>query len=99
MSGTFQCALRIQATHPALAGHFPDHPVVPGVVLLERVVAACRSWRGMRVGKFDAKFLQPLLPDQNAVIELREEGPRVRFAVLRAEGGVALARGTLEAAS
>lgn len=97
MNGTFQAALRIEAGHPALPGHFPGQPVVPGVVLLERVAAALRDWRGDRVGKLDAKFLQPLLPDEEAAIELREEGMGMRFSVTRADGAT-LARGTLVAA-
>lgn len=32
-------ALRIGADHPCLPGHFPGRPVVPGVVLLDRVAA------------------------------------------------------------
>jgi 3-hydroxymyristoyl/3-hydroxydecanoyl-(acyl carrier protein) dehydratase len=90
-------ALRIDPAHPALAGHFPGRPVVPGVLLLERVAAALRAWRGTRVEKFDAKFVQPLLPDQNAVIELRADAMRVRFVVARADGAT-LARGTLDVA-
>jgi 3-hydroxymyristoyl/3-hydroxydecanoyl-(acyl carrier protein) dehydratase len=46
MNDAFRTALRIEAAHPALAGHFPGNPVVPGVVLLERVAAAWRGWRG-----------------------------------------------------
>jgi 3-hydroxymyristoyl/3-hydroxydecanoyl-(acyl carrier protein) dehydratase len=89
--------LRIDAAHPALAGHFPGHPVVPGVVVLERVVAALRAWRGGRVEKLEVKFLQPLLPGEDAVIELHAESTHVGFTVTRADG-VALARGALQAA-
>jgi 3-hydroxymyristoyl/3-hydroxydecanoyl-(acyl carrier protein) dehydratase len=87
--------LRIDPAHPALAGHFPGQPVVPGVVLLERVAAALQTWRGAGMAGFDAKFLHPLLPGQRAAIELREHGKRVRFSVT-SEDGTTLARGTLE---
>lgn len=98
MSGTFHISLRIDAAHPALAGHFPGHPVVPGVVLLERVAAACKAWRDVRIAKLDAKFLRPLQPCEDATIELRGEGARIRFSVTGANGS-ALARGTLETSS
>jgi 3-hydroxymyristoyl/3-hydroxydecanoyl-(acyl carrier protein) dehydratase len=97
MNDAFRATLRIGAAHPALAGHFPGNPVVPAVVVLERVAAALRTWRGERVEKLDAKFVQPLLPDEDAVIELHAESARIRFSVTRADG-VALARGTLQAA-
>jgi 3-hydroxymyristoyl/3-hydroxydecanoyl-(acyl carrier protein) dehydratase len=98
MSASFQTALRIDAAHPALAGHFPGRPVVPGVVLLERVATAFKGWRGARVGKLDAKFMKPLLPGEDAMIELRGDGARVRFRVTGADGA-ALARGLLEGAA
>jgi len=97
MNESFQAELRIDPSHPALAGHFPGNPIVPGVVLLERVAAALRAWRGERVEKLDAKFLQPLRPGEDAMIELRAEAACIRFAVRRADG-VPLAGGTLRAA-
>jgi 3-hydroxymyristoyl/3-hydroxydecanoyl-(acyl carrier protein) dehydratase len=97
MNDSFQTALRIDASHPALAGHFPGNPIVPGVVVLERVTAALRVWRGDGIEKLDAKFLQPLLPDEDALIELRADAGCIRFAVRRMDG-VPLARGTLQCA-
>lgn len=90
----YGCRLRVDPGHPALAGHFPGNPVVPGVLLLERVAAALRAWRGVAIARFDAKFPRPLLPGENARIELHGEGARARFEVAREDGAV-VARGTL----
>jgi len=43
MNDSLQTTLRIDPAHPALAGHFPGNPIVPGVVVLERVAAALRA--------------------------------------------------------
>ena len=70
--------IRIDAAHPALAGHFPGNPVVPGVVLLDRVLDAAQRHLGLRVDTLrlpQVKFLQPLLPDQSAEIVLDMTGP------------------------
>ena len=36
----------IAVDHPALAGHFPGDPLVPGVLILDEVVQAAQQWRG-----------------------------------------------------
>ena len=36
-------SLLIEETNPAFAGHFPDHPVVPGLVQIEWADYFCRS--------------------------------------------------------
>lgn len=94
MTGSHSTALRIAPDHPALPGHFPGRPLVPGVVVLERVAAAWNAWRGTAIAGLDAKFVQPLLPGEAATIMLHDEGGRVRFDVARADGQT-LARGTL----
>lgn len=35
--------IRIHPEHPALPGHFPGHPIVPGAVLLDEVLHALES--------------------------------------------------------
>lgn len=73
--------------HPALPGHFPGHPIVPGVVLLDHVVEAIEATHGplpaLRLPQ--VKFLQPLLPGEAARVELEGAAPRWKFRVLRGE--------------
>jgi 3-hydroxymyristoyl/3-hydroxydecanoyl-(acyl carrier protein) dehydratase len=89
----------IPADHPCLPGHFPGRPLVPGVVLLEYVVAAIEAAHGplppLRLPQ--VKFLQPLLPGEEARIELDGAAPRWRFRVLR--GDTLLATGDVVAGS
>ena len=37
---SFEVDRTIPSDHPSLPGHFPDRPIVPGVVILDEVVAA-----------------------------------------------------------
>jgi 3-hydroxymyristoyl/3-hydroxydecanoyl-(acyl carrier protein) dehydratase len=93
----FEHPLCINATHPALPGHFPGQPLVPGVVLLEQVALALRAWRGQRLARVvEAKFLAPLLPDETAVVRLTPADARVRFEIRRDD--ILLARGIVEGA-
>jgi len=71
--------------HPSLPGHFPGRPIVPGVVLLERVLEAIELTHAplgaLRLPQ--VKFMQPLLPGELAQVVLEGEAPRWRFRVLR----------------
>jgi len=82
----------ISADHPCFVGHFPGHPIVPGVVVLDRVQSAAESLMGFsaqRTSWPQVKFLRPLGPGEEARIDLfRETGsatPRLRFKVHRGE--------------
>lgn len=85
----------VAPSHPCLPGHFPGHPLVPGVVILEHVIAALEAAHGplpaLRLPQ--VKFMRPLLPDETACIELEGASPLWRFRVSR--GDTLLARGEL----
>jgi len=81
----------ISPDHPSLPGHFPGKPIVPGVVLLERVIEAIEAAHGplppLRLPQ--VKFMQPLLPGEHAEVQLDGAAPRWRFRVMRAEAMLA----------
>jgi 3-hydroxymyristoyl/3-hydroxydecanoyl-(acyl carrier protein) dehydratase len=89
-------AFRIPPTHPSLPGHFPGNPIVPGVVLLDRVAAAVER-SGARLAKIGVvKFMTPLRPDEDATLAITRDGARVSFRIdrdgtpiLRGEGELA----------
>ncbi|HTI94907.1 MAG TPA: hydroxymyristoyl-ACP dehydratase [Rudaea sp.] len=87
----------IAASHPALPGHFPGDPIVPGVVLLERVVAAVeRAFAANVAGLPQVKFLRPLRPGEDAELRIERSGTSAKFSIAR--GQELIASGTLELA-
>jgi 3-hydroxymyristoyl/3-hydroxydecanoyl-(acyl carrier protein) dehydratase len=89
--------VRISAQHPSLPGHFPGNPVVPGVVLLDRIAAALERAGVGRFARIAAvKFIAPLRPEQDAELHVHCDGSRARFRIeregapiLRGEGELA----------
>lgn len=89
--------LTIDAGHPALAGHFPGTPIVPGVVLLDETLRAveqdaadtAKRWRIST-----AKFLSPVRPGEELTLahEPQADGS-LRFTVSR--NGQLVAHGVL----
>ncbi len=67
----------IPASHPSLPGHFPGRPVVPGVVLLEEVLACLPP--GLTL--LTAKFTSPVQAQETVCVAstARQDG-KVHFA-------------------
>ena len=83
----------IPADHPALPGHFPGRPIVPGVVLLDHAIhtigmALGRSLDACQLGS--AKFLSPAAPGEalDLAFETAASGA-IRFTIRAGEREVA----------
>jgi 3-hydroxyacyl-[acyl-carrier-protein] dehydratase len=67
-------AFTINPDHPALPGHFPGNPVVPGVVVVEHLIAALAVLHPMRTctGVRRMKFLRLLRAGEMAEVSFGE---------------------------
>ena len=79
---------RFAANDPTFAGHFPGHPILPGVFQVEMTRAAA-EWRlGCRMAVREvtkAKFLRPISPAETIQMQLS----------LSETGNIVLARASL----
>lgn len=83
----------VQSDHPAFAGHFPGHPVLPGVVLLALVMEALGDKAGPTPRIENAKFLSPVKPGATLTLALTGQGARHAFELR--QGDTAVARGQI----
>ena len=63
----------ISPDHPALAGHFPGNPVVPGVVLLTELLELIErqvGWTADAIRLTSVKFTAILRPDEAFLLVL-----------------------------
>ena len=97
MPWVFTATRNLPAEHPALAGHFPGHPIVPGVVLLQWVEALLAEHRLVLREIAAVKFHAPLSPDDSVDIRI-DVGidHRLRFGITR--DGVVVAEGNCRCA-
>ena len=92
VSGT----LTIAADHPAFAGHFPDNPVLPGVVLLDLILTAAGITAIAGITRL--KFLRPVRPGETITYRL-ERTAEGKAAITMRRGEEVVLRGTLRLGS
>jgi 3-hydroxyacyl-[acyl-carrier-protein] dehydratase len=90
---TLQSMIEVAEDHPAFAGHFPGFPVLPGAVLLDEVLQAVQSQRGIDLAQWritSAKFFGPVRPGDSLhlVHEISKNGS-IRFILSTADRPVA----------
>jgi len=89
-STTFE--FRFPPNTPMFAGHFPGHPLLPGIVQLEMARLSAESVlnRPLAVRAVSkAKFLRPILPEQlvRLTLKLLDQGGTIQVrATLMVEG-------------
>ena len=76
--------LVVPLNHPAIQGHFPGNPIVPGVVMLSHVTEAIRTQLpGMVLGTLLAmRFHVPLRPGQPFTVHAELRGHQIHVEVL-----------------
>jgi 3-hydroxyacyl-[acyl-carrier-protein] dehydratase len=88
----------IPASHPALPGHFPRQAIVPGVLLVDQVLAKVSELGGWDVtGLPYVKFSSALKPDECADVLFEAGGAHgvFRVSIIRGDKNVILASGKI----
>lgn len=86
-------AFSIPADHPALPGHFPGQPIVPGVVLLDQAILLVETAEGLKVrGVPMAKFLSPVGPSETLSLDYEAGEASLRFEIRAADRKIATGR-------
>jgi acyl-coenzyme A synthetase/AMP-(fatty) acid ligase len=76
--------LQVAADHPSFAGHFPGFPVLPGALLLDEMLRAIESARGIDLTRWrisSAKFLDAVRPDDSLLLEHEAADGLIRFTI------------------
>lgn len=71
--GAIKANIKFHPAHPIFTGHFPGHPVLPGVIMVEMVKELLEihiKKQTRLVTASDIKFLSVIIPEKNKLIQI-----------------------------
>jgi 3-hydroxymyristoyl/3-hydroxydecanoyl-(acyl carrier protein) dehydratase len=75
-------ALPFADDHPVFVGHFPGHPIVPGVLLLDWAQATIEAQLGQPLQVLtEAKFHSPATPSDSLELDFEVGTSAIRFEI------------------
>jgi 3-hydroxyacyl-[acyl-carrier-protein] dehydratase len=86
---------RFAKDHPTAAGHFPGNPIIPGALLLDRVLYAVAGDRARACAIRAVKFLHPVRPGDAIRIVWDEKNHEIHFQCLLIDSQELALTGTL----
>ena len=103
----FKARVDIPVDHPCFPGHFPGQPILPGVLLLERMMSLAQASIGQSLNEctvYNVKFLAAVVPGdaldvQLTATNLDEYKFTVRISQAGGAEGVLACSGQLRVAS
>ena len=81
----------VPVDHPLFEGHFPGHPILPGVVALGWLLAAAERFLGRTLGSVEllnVKFQLVILPGTLLELTLQPKAGGRLQGIVRSEAGV-----------
>ena len=89
----------VASDHPSLGGHFPGRPIVPGVVLLDEVLAVIQGALGREVrlaSIVSTKFLQAVEPAAQLDVHVRfaDDARHTKARFVCARDGITVLEGS-----
>ena len=91
MTNAVEFDFSVAEDHPSLPGHFPNQPIVPGVLLLDHVLSRLQHETGRSVVRLQhVKFTSALRPQEQATVRCEVCGESASFRVAVQRNGVAV---------
>jgi len=88
--------ITIDSSHPALSGHFPGRPVVPGALLLAEIMDRLEQQKQKACARLvSSRFIRPVLPGELVSVRCSMKADmQLRFDCI--VGGETVARGIFD---